>query len=335
MKRCCLLITLWLAAVASAQDKLRLGEIEFFGGSGLDTTKIRAAIPLRKGDEFPTMEAMSAVINKIKESVERASGRAPSDVEALCCDDQGGWVFFVGLPGPSTSKIAYNAAPEGTAQLPPDVVKLYRQSMDALVEAVRQGKSGEDDSHGYALSEYPPLHAKQLATRNYAARHESLVRRVLKTSRDEEQREVAAYVLGYARQSKEQIAALAHASRDPNETVRNNAVRALGVLARSDPKVAARIPAADFIEMLNSGEWTDRNKGGMLLEILSQRRDPRLLGRLRSQALESLIEMARWRSSRHAHSARLMLGRVAGIEESRLQQLVQAGQVEQIIQALN
>src|ERR1044072_9789783 len=153
MKRCCLFITLLLAAVAPGQDKLRVAEIEFFGGSGFDTTKIRAAIPLQKGDEFPTMEAMFAVVNKIKESVERAAGRPPSDVEAICCDDQGGWLFFVGLPGRSTSKIAYNAAPKGTAQLPPHVVKLYQQSMDVLLEALRQGKSAEDDSHGYALSE--------------------------------------------------------------------------------------------------------------------------------------------------------------------------------------
>ena len=335
MKRYRFFIVLLLVTIASGQDKLRLGKIEFFGGSGVDVNGIRSALPLREGNEFSSMEAMFAAISKIEESVEGVSGYPPSDVDTVCCDEQGGWMIYIGLPGHLTSKIAYNAVPRGTVRLPPHVVKLYQQSMDVLMDAVRQGKSREDDSHGYALSEYPPLHAKQLATRDYAAHHEPLVRRVLKSSRDAEQRRVAAHVLGYAQQSKEQIAALVHASRDRDETVRNNAVRALVVLARSDPKVAARIPAADFIEMLNSEKWSDRNKGGGLLEILSQRRDPRLLGRLRSQALESLIEMARWRSSAHAHAARMMIGRVAGIEENRLQQLVQTGQVEQIIKALD
>jgi hypothetical protein len=335
MKRYRFFIVLLLVAVAPGQDKQRLGKIEFFGGSGVGVNGIRSALPLREGNEFPAMEAMFAAISKIKESVERVTGHPPSDVNPVCCDEQGGWIIYIGLPGRSTSKISYNAAPRGTVRLPPHVVKLYQQSMDALTDAVRQGKGREDDSQGYALSEYPPLHAKQLATRDYAAHNELLVRRVLKSSQDAEQRRVAAYVLGYARQSNEKIAALVQASRDQDETVRNNSVRALGVTAKSDPKVAARIPAADFIEMLNSGKWMDRNKGGMLLEILSERRDPQLLGRLRSQALESLIEMARWRSSAHAHAARILIGRVAGIEENRLQQLVRTGQAEQIIKALD
>jgi hypothetical protein len=335
MKRYQFLIVLLLVAVASGQNKLaRLGEIEFFGSSGLDTSKIRAAIPVREGNEFSTPEAMFAAIRQINEAVEGVSDRPPSDVEAVCCDEQGGWIVYIGLRGPKTRTIAYNPAPRGAARLPSYVMNLYQQSMDALMEAVRSGRNREDDSLGYSLSDYPELRSKQLATREYALHHERLIRRVLKSSRDAQQRGVAAHLLGYARQSGEQIAALVHASRDQDETVRNNAVRALGVLARSDPKVAARIPAVDFVEMLNSGVWKDRNKAGMVLEILSERRDAQLLGRLRSQALESLIEMARWRTG-HAQSARILLGRVAGIEESRLQQLARTGQVEQIIKALD
>jgi hypothetical protein len=140
--------------------------------------------------------------------------------------------------------------------------------------------------------------------------------------------------LGYARRSAEQIQALARASYDSDETVRNNAIRALAVLAQSNPRVAGRIPAEHFIAMLSSGSWTDRNKPGFLLDELSKRRDPKLLSQLRSRALDSLIEMARWRSRGHADFARILLGRIAGIEETHLLQLVDAGQVDQIIAAL-
>jgi HEAT repeat protein len=160
------------------------------------------------------------------------------------------------------------------------------------------------------------------------------VRHVPASASDAQQRVVAAYALGYTRQSDEQIAALVRASHDADDTVRNSAIRALGVLAESNPKVAGRIPAAGFIEMLSSGSWTDRNKAGFLLETLSQRRDPQLLGQLRAQALDALLEMARWRSRGHADFARIPLGRITGIEENRLQQLVQAGQVDAIINAL-
>jgi hypothetical protein len=86
--------------------------------------------------------------------------------------------------------------------------------------------------------------------------------------------------------------------------------------------------------MLNSGSWTDRNKAGFLLDELSKERDPKLLSQLRAHALDSLIEMARWRSRGHAGTARILLGRIAGIEETRLQKLVDAGEVEQILKAL-
>ena len=206
--------------------------------------------------------------------------------------------------------------------------------MEASSRAVRDGSATEDDSRGYALSVESDLRAKQLATRAYALHHEGLVRRVLASAEDAEQRIAAAHILGYARQSAEQIQALVRASYDADETVRNNAIRALAVLAQSNPRVAARIPAEHFIAMLSSGSWTDRNKAGFLLDELSKRRDPKLLTELRSRALDSLIEMARWRSRGHAGFARILLGRIAGIEETRLQQLVETGQVDQIIKAL-
>lgn len=206
--------------------------------------------------------------------------------------------------------------------------------MEASSRAVRNGSAGEDDSKGYALSVEPDLRARQLATRVYALRNEALVRKVLASAEDAEQRIAAAHILGYARQSAQQIQALVRASQDSDETVRNNAIRALGVLAQSNPRVAVRIPSEHFIAMLSSGSWTDRNKAGFLLDELSKRRDPKLLGQLRSRSLDSLIEMARWRSRGHADFARILLGRIAGIEEARLRQLVDAGQVNQIIEAL-
>lgn len=335
MRLLLLLIILSLAATTFGQEQpRRIGAIDFYGYGSLDPDKLRAALPLREGDIFPdSADAHLDAINRINEAVKRATGHAPTDVAPLCCDAQGNWMIYIGWPGSSIKSMPYNPAPKGTLRLPANILSLYQQTMDALTLAVQNG-GGEDDSRGYALATDATLRAKQLATREYALRHERLVLRVLESARDARQRIVAAQVLGYARQSNAQLAALVRASRDADETVRNNAVRALGVLARSNPKVAARIPAEAFIEMLNSGSRFDRNKAGALLEQLSQRRDPRLLGQLRAKAQASLMEMARWRSSGHAYPARVIIGRIAGIEENRLQQLVQDGQVEQIISVL-
>jgi hypothetical protein len=97
---------------------------------------------------------------------------------------------------------------------------------------------------------------------------------------------------------------------------------ALGVLAGSNPATASQIPAADFIQMLNSGNWKDRNKAGFLLSVLTISREPRLLSLLRQQASDSLLEMARWRESGHAHSSLVLMGRSGGIDEDRLTQLI-------------
>ena len=330
------LIVVLLAAVAFGQDKhRRIGEVDFYGYADLDLDKIRTALPLREGDDFPdSHDVFLDTVKRIREAVKQAIGKPPTDVAVVCCDGQGKGMIYIGLPGSSMRIVPYNPAPKGKIRFPTRIMNLYQQTMEASSKAVLNGSAKEEASKGFALSIDPELRSKQLATREYALRHGRLVRNVLASSNSAEHRTVAAHVLGYARQSREQIAALVQASYDLKDSVRNDAIRALGVLAESSPKVADRIPAEGFVAMLSSGSWTDRNKAGFLLTELTKSRPARLLDQLRAQALDSLIEMARWRSRGHADFARILLGRIAGIEETRLQQLVDAGQVDQIIQSL-
>jgi hypothetical protein len=60
---------------------------------------------------------------------------------------------------------------------------------------------------------------------------------------------------------------------------------------------------------------------------------PDLLAKIRSIALDSLIEMAPWRDPSHAYFARVVLGRVAGLPEDRLEKLAWNGPVDPIIEA--
>lgn len=100
----------------------------------------------------------------------------------------------------------------------------------------------------------------RLAVHEYPATHARIVELTLRGCGKPEHRRAAAEILGYATQSGTQINELVHASRDMDDRVCNNAISALWVLATSKPKMAARIPADQFIEMLNSGTWEDRNK---------------------------------------------------------------------------
>ncbi|MGH9629399.1 MAG: hypothetical protein ACRD7E_13850, partial [Bryobacteraceae bacterium] len=299
---------LWLllaAAPAPASD--RIGDIEFFGYKGFDIAKIRKVLPVTEGDEYSDQTK-----RLVRQAVAGASGKEPTDVAVICCDEKGRRLLFIGLPGATYKSIAYNPAPKGDERLSPEIMNLYGRLDKAIEAAVRKGgeSAQEDDSNGYALIKDPNARSLQLAVREWALKNEREVLRVLESSSAVRHRRVASDALGYARQSHNQRLALARAARDPDDEVRNNATRALGVLLRSNPALASDVPPETFIEMLNSGMWTDRNKAAALVDQLTQRRDSDLLSKIRSLALDSLIEMASWRRPSHAYHARMVLGRV-------------------------
>ena len=78
--------------------------------------------------------------------------------------------------------------------------------------------------------------------RDYALKNEAVIFRVLESSSDNEQRAIAAHALGYARASRRQVAGLVRASLDPDELVRNNAVRALAVLVGARTEFVRQVP---------------------------------------------------------------------------------------------
>jgi hypothetical protein len=63
----------------------------------------------------------------------------------------------------------------------------------------------------------------------------------------------------------------------------------------------------------------------MLLTSLTRDRSPEVLDKLRAKALPALIEMAQWRNPGHAAGPLRLLGRIAGIDESELDKLADAG----------
>lgn len=302
-----------------------MGDIEFFGYQGFDVAKIRAALTVREGGEY----ARETTERLVREAVAAAIGQRPTDVSAICCDDNGNRLLFIGLPGSNFKSFAYHPEPGGRDRLPRATMKLYSKLDRAIELAVRRGGNAaeEDDSNGYALIKDPRARTLQMAVRQWAMKHEPELLRALEFSANAAHRRVAAESLGYARQSRAQILALVRAARDPDEAVRNNATRALSVLVRSDAELGRDIQPDTFIEMLNSGSWTDRNKAASLLEQLTASRDAGLLGRIRAVALASLIEMATWRRPGHAYTARMVLGRIRGLPEGRLRDLAGNGPV--------
>jgi HEAT repeat protein len=148
---------------------------------------------------------------------------------------------------------------------------------------------------------------------------------------------LAAEVLGYAPDKAAVIDDLVHGMSDPSEAVRNNAMRALMVIAEMAPgagRQTPRIPPQPFIALLNSPVWSDRNKSSAALSSLTRSRDARLLDALRQpEAIGALAEMARWKNEGHAQAAFLILARIAGYPDQDALTLWQRGDREVAIRA--
>lgn len=336
---CLLTCLVWLqppsSVVGSKPDKKRtIANIDFFGYGHFDVVKLRSVLLIQLGESVKQSPDWSTYRSRIEEEIRSQTGKPPTDMALVCCDENGNSMIYIGVAGSSSVAVKHKSAPTGEDRLPAAALKLSQETEEALSRAVLSGRTQQDHSNGYALSADPELRAKELQIREFALANEALLRTVLASSSDAEHRAIAAQFLGYVNVSARQIADLTEAARDPDEGVRNNAVRALGVIASSSQQRASMILPKPFIALLKSDKWVDRNKAGWLLINLTESRDPKLLKRLRKEAMDALVEMARWHFAGHASFARRLLGRIAGIEEARLDTLVmQNDQAEGIIVA--
>ena len=151
----------------------------------------------------------------------------------------------------------------------------------------------------------------------FAATRLKILRRVARNSGNADHRAIATWILGYAPDKRTVVDDLVYALEDPDPGVRNNATRslaAIGELAQIKPELKIRIPITRFIVMLESIEWTDRNKALAALQNLVKGDDEKAVKELRRRALPALVEMARWQSQSHAQAAFLLVGRIAGMD---------------------
>jgi hypothetical protein len=297
----------------------RVGIIDFYGLRQLTRADLSAAIRVQIGDSLTYSQ------EELRKRLLAVPGVLDADVSLICCD-AGRSILYIGVREAGAPMLVFDAAPVGSEVLPPEILAVSSRYMRALIEGVRAGQSGEDDSAGHSLSLYPPARAEQEQMAAFAASHTGLLRTVLRHSANGQHRALAAQVIAYAPDKSSIIPDLVAAVRDPDEQVRNNAVRALGVMAmyaQSHPGPALNVPSAPFVDLLSSLEWTDRNKASFALAALTTTRDTALLRELRERALPDLIEIARWRSPGHALAAAVVLGRIGGLAEEEIFRMFQ------------
>ncbi len=302
-----------LPLAAGAQPTI--GVIDVYGLRKVPLATVRKALAVKEGDPLPKSKSDTEA------ALELVPGLVRARLEAACCED-GKVILYVGVEEKGAPHFDYRTPPEGTVRLPEAIHLAYARFLDAVREVTRTGETGEDLSQGHSLMHNSACREAQLQFVGLAKQHQALLRDVLRNSDDEEHRAIAAYVIGYVPRKRDVVDDLQYALQDPDDTVRNNAMRSLAaitVLALKDPSADVRVSAVWLVEMLNSLVWSDRHTAAVTLVTLSESRDPKVMEQIRDRALDALIEMARWKHLPHALAPFLLLGRVAGIPEAEVQ----------------
>jgi hypothetical protein len=328
-----LLSSVLFAAAAFGAEKARqesVGSLDFFGLRRVTEAEVRAKLKIKEGDVFQRSEVKARV-----GELETIPGVRRVTLTPITVDGSGKLKIFVGIQEEGSRGFTLRKRPTGTHRLPEELAQIYHEFGAALGPAVRAGNATEDHSQGHSLSANPEMRKVQEAAVVALKTHQAVVEEVLKSSSHDDDRRAAAWLLGYARDKKAITPALVDAARDADSSVRNNATRALGVIATyaaAHPNLGITIDPAVFLEMLGSVTWTDRNKVSFLLDGMTKN-NPELLRTLRAQALPELIEIARWKSEGHAFPAIRILGRIAGWDDQRTMRAAAEGGLEKIIMA--
>jgi hypothetical protein len=306
----------------AAQQMPPIGIIDLYGLRTLPESTVRGTLGIREGDPVP--DSTGPATRRLRALPNVADAR----LNLVCCSSDGKAILFVGVAEFGAPLSATYSAPTGSIRLPDYIVKLGRAFDDTLMAAVRQGQAAEHDSAGHAFFDYPAANAIQHRYLAIAAAELPILRDVLHHSASAAHRALAAELLGYAPNVAVVVPDLENAIHDPDDAVRNNAMRALAVIAlyaQQSPLLGIRVSATPFVQMLNSLVWTDRNKASFALFELTANREPALLAVLRTRAVPALLDIARWRSAGHAYSGYMILGRVEGMPEDALVQAWQHG----------
>lgn len=326
------LITLFLclggAVLAQAP---RIAVLDFYGLHKTSEAAVRQALGAKETDPLPPSKGDA------EERIDGISGVVESHLEAVW--DAGKTILYVGLEERGAPHFELREAPEGDMKLPEIMTTEYRHFIESSAAASRANitaaKSiGEDLTQGHARSADPATRAIQDRFPLFATDHLAELRDVLRNSSDEEQRATAAYIIGYGPNKLDVVNDLQYALRDADAGVRANATRsliAIEVLSKLDPKLGIKISPTWFIAMLNSLSWSDRNRAVAALQVLTEKADQGVLDQIREGALQSLVEMARWKTLAHALPPYLLLGRIAGLPEEEVKAAWIRGDRESVI----
>ena len=298
----------------SAEEQMTIGVIDFYGLRSITEDQVRAALPFSEGFVVSGGEAFPE--GEVELATAEALDVSRVELSLTCCYEPYKLVAYVGIEEEQTSALQYRDKPVGDKELPAEIQETAGQLEAAIIAAVRVGDAGEDRSQGHSLMMNPEARALQQKYIEYAEKYRDTLIEVLHGSA--RHRALAATVLAYSADKKSIVPHLVAAVLDPDEDVRNDATRALALIANyanENPELDINIDAAVFVDLINSVSSSDRNKAASVLFSLTDSRDPYALELIQAKAIPSLIEMCRFTWEGHAWVPCRILERVVGLPD--------------------
>jgi hypothetical protein len=315
-----------VVCTASAQAP-KTGDINFYGLRKLAPDKILTTLELKIGDPLPASKG------DLEDHLELMPGVAAARVEAVCCDGENA-ILFIGIEERGAPHFGTRPAPSGTASLPENLMAAYLEYMGAVERAAQLGNAAEDLTAGESRMADPEARRLQEQFAGLAVDNIDVLRDVLHSGAEPEERAVAAALIGYVPKKDQVIKDLQYAMQDAEPAVRANAVRAMmaiAVLAQKRPELGLKIEPTWMVEMLNSIVLGDRQQAALALVTMTEQRNAATLDLIRARALPALVEMARWKTLHYALPAFLLVGRTAGVPEGELMEQWRQGDRETAI----
>jgi len=294
-----------------------IGDIEIFGTRKIQHERVLKTLGIHAGDPLPPSKV------RLEDALLAMDGVARASVEAVCCE-AGKAILYIGIEERGGATFPLRDLPQGDLQLPDEIVQAYHDFTIAVAKAAHDGDTHEDIKQGHALMDNIACNVLQKRFIGFAQLYPEVLKAVLRESEDEEQRAIAAYVLGYAPRKIDVVDDLQLALRDPDPDVRANAVRALkpiALLGQRDPDRGIKVELTWFVAMLNSTVLKDRLEGARTLLALTDAGIPDSTYKyLWENGGEALNEMAHWRNLEYVLPAYMLLGRMAGCKDEELEQ---------------
>ena len=307
-----------------ALETLDIGGVFYFACDGINLKKIKQIMTVKEGDivQFSPRE-MGLLKKRLLDAVHTATDDEPSDIAIVASDKV--CYCYVGLRGKNLDDSTISIGSVGARshlKVPEKIQSKYLEILQADLKSSAPN-SGTDKLKANLVRDEIIKEAMKCP--------DELLQVSLNSS-DALHRRMANFCLGLIANNKEQLEALAKATHDSDVAVRNEAIATLMLMAQK-PALQALVPAVQFIPLLNSAKWSERNKGVELVALYTKSRQPQFIEELKKQALPSLKEMAGWDAD-HARPALLILGRIAGIADEKLNPLVAKGDKTAILAAL-